>query len=73
MHSPAVTVKTSPSTYTLISPEKHVEKLIFPRVDMGRWFGAQSHLTDNEVKRSVIIRGARHLAMKHTFVPLRIS
>jgi hypothetical protein len=42
-------------------------------VDMGRWFRTPSHLTDNEVKRSVIISGPRHLAMKHTLVPRRID
>ena len=52
---------------------KNVEKLIFSRVDMGRWFGAPSHLSDNEVKRSVIIRGPRHLAHKNTLVPSRIG
>ena len=52
---------------------KNVEKLIFSRVDVGRWFGAPSHLSDNEVKRSVIIRGPRHLAHKNTLVPSRIG
>jgi hypothetical protein len=52
---------------------KNVKKLVFSRVDMGRWFGALSHLTDNEVKRSAIIRGPRHLASENTFVPGRIA
>src|SRR6516225_631241 len=52
---------------------KDIKELIFSRVNMRRWFSAPSHLTDNEVKRSVIIRGPRQLAMKHTFVPLRIG
>src|SRR5258705_7827262 len=52
---------------------KNVKKLVFSRVDMGRWFSAPSHLTDNEVKRSAIIRGPRHLASKNTLVPGRIA
>jgi len=40
---------------------------------MGRWFGAPSHPADNEVKRSIIIRGPRHQTMKHTLVPRRIG
>ena len=35
---------------------KHVDELIFARVDMRRGFGAPSQLGDNEVERSVIIR-----------------
>ena len=41
MHSPAVTGKTSPLTYTPDLTRKKVEKLIFSRVDMGRWFGTR--------------------------------
>ncbi len=52
---------------------KNVKKLVFSRVDMGLWFGAPSHLSDNEVKRSAIIRGPRHLASKNTLVPGRIA
>ena len=52
---------------------KNVKQLVFSRVDMGRWFGAPSHLGDNEVKRSAIIRGPRHLASKNTLVPGRIA
>jgi hypothetical protein len=51
----------------------NVEKLIFSRVDMGRWFGAPSQLTDNDIKRSVVIRGLSHVATKDTLVPRRIA
>src|SRR5262245_11360783 len=52
---------------------KNVEELVFLRVDMGRWFCASSHFTDNEVKRPVIIRGPRHLTRKNALVPSRIA
>src|SRR5262249_8544267 len=39
---------------------KKIEKFMFSRVDMGRWFAAASHLNDSEVKRSVVIHAARH-------------
>jgi len=41
-------------------------------VDMGRWFGAPSHLSDSEVQRSVMIRGPRQLANKNALVLSRI-
>jgi len=41
---------------------KKIEKFMFSRMDMGRWFAAASHPNDSEVKRSVIIHAARHLA-----------
>jgi hypothetical protein len=52
---------------------KKVEKFMFSRVDMGRWFAASSHLNDSEVKRCVVIHAARHLADQNTFVPSRIA
>src|SRR5215470_3804447 len=50
-----------------------VHKLMFSRVDMGRWLSAPSHLSDIDVKRSVIISAPRHVANKKTFVPRRIG
>jgi hypothetical protein len=40
---------------------------------MGRWFVASSHLKDNEVEGTVVVRGPRHLANKITHVPGRIT
>src|ERR1700756_2020101 len=34
---------------------QNVEKLIFSRVHMGRWFVALSHLKDNEVESTAVV------------------
>jgi hypothetical protein len=59
MHSPAVTGKTSPFTYTPDLTRKKVEKLIFSRVDMGRFVSHMAGTTDNNGAFDLIITKMR--------------
>jgi hypothetical protein len=52
---------------------KNVEKLIFSRVDVGRWFVTPSHLNEYEIKGSVIVCGPRDLANEIALIPGRIG
>src|SRR5262245_42481685 len=51
---------------------QNVEHLMFSRVHVRRRFGSAPHFAHNEVKRSVVVGGASHLADENALVPGRV-